>query len=466
MRSLLRRRLRTVALLRWDRPLGPLAALLLLLAALPSGAAAAPPTTPATTPPARAVGSWWDRTDPGAGKRLPTSRYYALRSDLSPELTRAFGEHLDTMYDEFMRRLVQGSGLKRRSAEVLDVFIFAKQQDYLDTLRTRYGINGTGSGGMFFQSPRGAGLAFWTENLPRQRIEHVMQHEGFHQFAAAYFGNGLPPWLNEGLAEFFGESVVEGRTVVIGQASPDVVDVVKEAVARDLHIPFAEILQMDGAQWNARVRGGTAALQYMQSWSMVHFLIYGEKGKYQPYFVRMLKMINDGSAAWDAMRGAFRFASPADIDLFEKSWKQHVADSKAGAFIAARGRLEFLAEGLEQVWSKGARPKKLAELRDALREAGFKHTAVSHGYSVTLSAADDANFALPADALNPAGATIELAPAKTSKNAKERKLAEQNPVPPTIRTKGLLPKNLTVVWTRRADDPARFDYDVVIDEGK
>jgi hypothetical protein len=254
------------------------------------------------------------------------------------------------MYDEYARRLVQGGGLRRRAPDKPNVCMFARQADYLETMRTRFGINAQGSGGMFFVSPRGSGLAFWVENLPSQRVAHVIQHEGFHQFASAFFGNDLPPWLNEGLAEFFGEAVVEGKDVVIGQASPQVVSQVRAAVDKGKSIPFLDLLQMDDARWGANVRAGHAALQYMQSWSMVQFLVYGDGGKYQPNFQALLKLVNGGAKPYDAMRRAFQFSSDADVGVFESKWKEFARAAKPGAYIAARGRLEVLAEGLQQAW--------------------------------------------------------------------------------------------------------------------
>jgi hypothetical protein len=64
----------------------PLLALLLAAAALVAAPAA--PPAPAAPAPRQAEGSWWDRTDPGRG-RLPTSRYYVIRSDLSAAETKA-----------------------------------------------------------------------------------------------------------------------------------------------------------------------------------------------------------------------------------------------------------------------------------------------------------------------------------------------------------------------------------------
>ena len=42
---------------------------------------------------------------------------------------------------------------------------------------------------------------------------HTVQHEGFHQFAHAVIGGDIPTWLNEGLAEYFGEALFTGGRV-------------------------------------------------------------------------------------------------------------------------------------------------------------------------------------------------------------------------------------------------------------
>jgi hypothetical protein len=412
----------------------------------------------------QAVGTWWDRTAPPLGRKLPTSRYYSIRSDLPPADTKAYADHLDVMYDEFARRLVSTTGLKRRSPEFPNVLMFAKQQDYLDTLRTQFGINGTGSGGMFFVTPRGAGLAFWVEGLPRQRVHHVVQHEGFHQFAYAFFGNELPPWLNEGLAEFFGESVVEGKRVIVGQASPQAVGTVRAAVEQGKHIPFPDLLLMDSARWNGNVQSqsATARIQYPQSWSMVHFLVYAEDGRYEPMFSDMLRRLNNGVKPLDAMKQSYSLDTDAEVSEFEARWRKYAVELQPGAYVSARGRLEFLAEGLREVWGKGARPETLEQLKAAMREAKFRFTANAHGYSITMDAADDANFQVPDDAVNAKPAVIELVAQKPPKGAKQRKLEDEHPTPPMLRTRNLRPNDVGIQWYRNPSDPSEFAFEVVV----
>jgi hypothetical protein len=427
-------------------------------ATLVSGVAAAPPGS-RDGGERRMQASWWERTEPGRNG-LPASRFYRLRSDLSAADTKAYGQHLDLIYAEYKKRL---GGLEQRTPEVLDVLMFATQQDYIVTLRERYGINGMGSGGMFFVSPRGAALAFWVENLPRSRVLHVIQHEGFHQFAHSRFGNDLPPWVNEGVAEFFGESAVVGGEVIIGQTSERTIKTLREAIAAGKHIRFRDMITMDGERWNANVRTGNAALQYMQAWSMVHFLIYGENGRYQKQFEAYLGYINRGSNNYEAFVKAF---GTDDIDGFESRWAEHAKTARPSAFLTALERAQFLAEGMKVLAAKGVVPTSMDDLQEKLREAKFTSEVFAgggaHGHSITLSATDDVNFQIPDDDLAKGTPTFELIAPKARKGTKKDREAEEKlPTPPTIVTNDLAPRNIIVKWVRsKAGDQIQFDIDL------
>jgi hypothetical protein len=404
--------------------------------------------------------SWWDRTEPGRGG-LPKSRFYRLRSDLSAADTRGYGEHLDLIYAEYMRRL---GNLEQRTPEVLDVLIFATQQDYISTLRERFGINGMGSGGMFFVSPRGAALAFWVENLPRSRVLHVIQHEGFHQFAHSRFGNDLPPWVNEGVAEFFGESVVVDGTVIVGQTSERTLKALRQAIDAGKHIHFADMITMDPERWNANVQKGDAMLQYMQAWSMVHFLVYGDGGKYRQSFEGFLALINKGTKSYDAFVRAF---GTNNLDGFEARWLEHAKTARPSSFVTAVERIQFLAEGLKKLAERGVVPTTIDELQEKLAEEKFKIQISSggggHGTMITLSAEDLANFQIPDDDLAPGTPTFELvmpkAPKKPAKKGKEE--SDELPIPPAIVTHDMAPRNIAIRWIRSKDGrEIAFDLEI------
>jgi hypothetical protein len=404
--------------------------------------------------------SWWERTEPGRGGPA-TSRFYRIRSDLPKDELRSIAQRLDTIYQEYQKRL---GGMQQRTEEVLDVLVFATQADYLATLEERFGIDGRGSGGMFFVAPRGAALAFWTGNLPQQRIFHVAQHEGFHQFAHSRFGNDLPIWVNEGLAEFFGESIVVDGAVVIGQTSERTLAHLRKAIDENRHIPFRTMITMTPEQWNARVRGGDAALQYMQAWSMVHFLVYGDGGRYQGAFERYLHLLNRGANGYDAFTQAF---GTDDLESFEQRWVAHAQTARPSAFTTAMERIQFLAEGARMLALQGKAPATLDELREALKAAKFETSieigSSHYGRTVVLSADDDLNFQLPDDDLAKGTPTIALEPAKIKRGGthRDRDLQASKPMPATISTKSLAPRNLVVRWSRSKDGTdLRYDIDL------
>jgi len=392
-------------------------------------------------------------------KRVPVvrSEYYAIRSDLPAEELRGLAAHLDATFESY--RTILGS-LRQNLPASFDVLIFAKHDDYLATLRFEFGINAVGSGGMFFSTPAGTALAFFTENQPARRVRHVLQHEGFHQVAFALFGGNLSPWVNEGMAEFFGEAVLVDGAMVIGQTNPRVLDNIRQSIETNTYIPFRQMLNMDGGTWNAAVAGGSARVQYEQAWSMVHFLVYGDNGKYAEAFTRFLRLLNVGHNTYNAFVQAF---GTDDVDSFEARWKEFALAAKASSFVTAMERIEFLAAGMLELSRRRVYPTSIDELREQLRAIDFTYTLANHGVTTELKASDDANFLIPADDLTPEGspgpAFTLVEPSLRGMRARERHLNESNPVPWTLRAENLKPKSLAVRWIRDMEANT-FTYDI------
>lgn len=392
--------------------------------------------------------SWWDRAPQGV------AGHYRIKTDLPTDTARELARHLNVMYDEYSRRLA--SLPPRPGVEnVFDVYIFTTQRDYLDTLSTKFGVDASGSGGMFFRSPLGSGLAFFTENLPQRRVEHVMQHEGFHQFAYSRFGDDLPIWVNEGLAEFFGESVLVGSKLIIGQSSPRVIERVKEAIERRSYIPFRTMLSMTHQQWGQAVRGGDAALQYHQAWSMVHFLVYGDGGRYQQAFERYLRLLNTGMES----QAAFVQVFGSDLDAFDARWKEYARKAKPSAFVTALERFEFLAAGLLQLSQLDIYPESLDDLRKQLVAIDFTYTVSTHGNQTVYKASDDDVMVIPRDDLT-AAQPVFIMEAPDPPALRDRKLEQENRTPMVLRTENLEPKNLVLKWVRDREKN-EFSYRIV-----
>jgi hypothetical protein len=417
-----------------------LTALLASAPALVAGDACAAPQSPS----AREI-----RWNPGPEIK---SRHYRILSDLGQDETRAYVQHLDLIFEEYARRL---ASLEQRAPEIPYVMMFAREQDYLDVLRNRYGVNGTGSGGMFFITPAGAALAFFTEGLPRSRVLHVIQHEGFHQYAHSKFVGQLPPWLNEGLAEYFGEAIVIDGRVVVGQASIGPVESIRKAIEEGRTIDFLRLLTMTGDEWNANVRGGDAAIQYMQSWSIVQYLSWADGGRYQGRFEAYLRLIHGGMPSDRAFVQAF---GTNDLAQFEGAWKEWARKAKPSSLGTAAMRLTFMAEGLQELSRDGIKVDSFDELLAKLRERNFTTEVSIHGRTERVEA-NERILEIPKDELAREQPVFDMIPPVFKRQTTaDRKREADHPTPPVITTRGLQPRELVLKWTRLKS--GAFEYEI------
>jgi hypothetical protein len=410
-----------------------------------------PPVRAQDAPTARPAAQDWFAK---AGREF-RSKHYRILSDLDPDETKLYAAHLDLMYEEYARRL---AGIPQQAPEVPFVLMFQREADYLGVLRNRYGINGTGSGGMFFISPAGAALAFFVEQLPRTRVLHVVQHEGFHQYAHSRFAGTLPPWVNEGLAEFFGEAIVVDGRVIVGQASPGAVAAVKKAIETGTTVDFVRLITMSNDQWNANVRAGNASVQYVQAWSMVQFLGWADGGRYQRPFEGYLRLLHSGMPSERAFVQAF---GTNDVASFERAWREWATNLTPSAFSAAAARISFLAEGLRYLSREGVAVSDLEDLVSQLRERNFSIEITVHGRTETI-AATDAILDIPQDNLAKSKPVFDLIPPRrsTGTTSTDRKMEAKHPTPPVLTTRGLEPRELVLKWTRNKKTGG-FEYELL-----
>jgi hypothetical protein len=396
--------------------------------------------------------SWWYRAPARA------VGHYWVKTDLPAEPANTLTQHLNLMHEEYAARL---ASLPARAPTPLNVLLFADREDYQETLRMRYGIRAAGTGGMFYVNPSGTALALWTGDLPPRRVLHVLRHEGFHQFAYSRFGTDLPLWVNEGLAELFGASVMVDGALVVGQSSARMLDDVQSSIELGTYVAFDRMLTMTPQQWSEALEHDTAAGLYTQSWSMVHFLIYGDGGRYLDRFERYLRLINAGHLSREAFVRAFE---TDDFGAFERRWKEYAASTSASSFITALERLEFLAEGALELSRRGVVPGSLDELQEGLVEIDFALSLHDHAAAVELRP-DGRMFTIP-----PTGASQEggyepvfvvSRPKLHELTRRQRALENVRPTPAVIETKFLKPRDFAVRWIRHENGEA-FTYDIVV----
>jgi hypothetical protein len=316
-----------------------------------------------------------------------SSRHYRIATDVGPSMAKLIAAHMDLVYADYQARF---RAFPKRSAARQPLYVFAKRNDYMRFLAAA-GIDGSGSGGMFFITQRAAGLATYAEGQSYTDFYHALYHEGFHQIASQRIGPGLPAWANEGMAEYFGEAIIVNGKLKTGLMPPDKLHIVQAMIRAKKHLPLSRLLTMDSLQWNARLRAGVASGLYQQSWSVVHFLVNANP-RYQKAFIdRYLLAIAKGAERTDAYRSAFGNGT----EKFEQAWQKYMLALQPSPIKIAETQLDFLSRGQASLWRRGRKPKTIERLHQNLKAESFQVQMRSGHTVVTLSANQDALFSAP-----------------------------------------------------------------------
>jgi len=111
----------------------------------------------------------------------------------------------------------------------------------------------------------------------------TLYHEGFHAFLDQFlFDEALvrkvPLWLNEGLAQYFEESRVEGSRLVLGQENRRKLAFLRKACREGKLVPIARMLTAGAEDYLVKDASNieNSTKHYLQAWCLIHLL--GERG--------------------------------------------------------------------------------------------------------------------------------------------------------------------------------------------
>ncbi|HEY8666460.1 MAG TPA: DUF1570 domain-containing protein [Tepidisphaeraceae bacterium] len=229
--------------------------------------------------------------------------YYVMYTDIEPDDAREAFIRMTKMAEEYHERTKSFSGIIKQR---LPFYLFKNANDY-------YAADGPpGSAGVF----TGKELMAITGEKSGLMTWHVVQHEGFHQFAHAVIGDtNMPIWVNEGLAEYFGESIFTGDGFVTGVIPPDRLARVRKEIDAHAVKSIKGMMLLSHEEWN----GALSIINYDQAWSMVQFLAHGEEGKYQAAFSNFMKLISANKPWQKAWQESF-----GDAAGFEQKWREYL----------------------------------------------------------------------------------------------------------------------------------------------
>lgn len=360
---------------------------------------------------------------------------YSIETDIEQAMIVEIGRHMDKIFREYTTRFRE---YPVRNAKTLKLWVFEEEAGYLAFLNEN-GVNGAGSGGMFFVSGQASGLATFMGGRPLDTVLETLRHEGLHQFAFLRIHDSLPQWVNEGLGEYFGYSVETRRGLEPGVVDPGALGRLRAAMELDQVFPLSELLFMTNAQWNSRVNSGDAraVVMYDQSWSVVHFLMHAERGKYERLLWDYLRAAWQGLSSDQAAEKVFT----RDLGTMDKAWRGYVAGLRPDPLLEAKTRLGVFERALTKLHGEGLHPKNLDEMGTMLRDNGFGGTYTR----------GDTERPVDGDPEGPGGWWMSMPESQRGKAGVIRFIPDRRgKAPPTVEVRGLR-QTLKLVWKVERD---------------
>ncbi|MBI4180893.1 MAG: peptidase MA domain-containing protein [Chloroflexi bacterium] len=290
-------------------------------------------------PPGATVKYWWVIKD-AAGNRLETAPQQIDFND-SRHLWRNVSKGTLTLYwyqgdDAFVNQLMTAAqqGLasleKNTGAQLVRpvrIYIYASARD----LQGSMVFPAEWTGGVSFTEYGIIAIGIAPSNLDwgLRAITHELTHLVIHQMTFNPY-NGLPTWLDEGLAVYNEGPPDPTFTALLNQAIADN----QLTSVRSLSSPFSAY-------------GDEATLSYAESYSVVNYLIttYG-----QPKMLELLNTFQQGST-YD---GAFQEVYGFNMDGLYTLWKQQVIPKRASRLEPVTPsfpvRFGLALQGLMPLW--------------------------------------------------------------------------------------------------------------------
>jgi tetratricopeptide (TPR) repeat protein len=125
----------------------------------------------------------------------------------------------------------------------------------------------------------------------------------YHEYTHAFFRynfRGLPLWLDEGLAELYGNTSIEGKTASVGLANKYQLQYLQKTE----FLPLDQLVSIDRSSplYNTNDHAGVF---YSESWALVHYLRYSEDVKQQDLINKFLATLHETDDPIEAAKQTF-----------------------------------------------------------------------------------------------------------------------------------------------------------------
>jgi TonB family protein len=253
--------------------------------------------------------------DPEHTRRAESRRFVVLTDAPDPAVAETLASNLEATFGALHGAL----GLTEQPEEYKLVAVVYWRKAPFDQVKHEIEAIEWAAG---LYSPTGL-LLFHMEMRTGGDLLGIMLHEATHAYVDRYLarpGVVAPRWLDEGFAEYIGNSAIKRGRIVPGKvrhmeivrsrlgvsrqrtgASVDVATI-KRLYRKDEGPPLVELLRTDADTFYSDER---REVFYAASWMLVHFLRHGEEGWAEEQFPALLTYIGEGYPGEEAFRAVY-----------------------------------------------------------------------------------------------------------------------------------------------------------------
>lgn len=224
------------------------------------------------------------------------SPHFAVISNADEKLARRAAAQFEQFREAFSAAM---PGWRVDSGTPLVVLAVRDEKSLKAVLPAMWEHRGASRTGGFFLRGLGKNYVALRLDAIGDTPYHVIYHEYAHNLMNLNYGV-VPLWLSEGLAEFFGHTVINARGAVIGIPSPSQLSLLRKSKP----LPLETLLTMDHSS-PYYAEETKATIFYAQSWALTHFLMMTEQGARRPQIAEFLRLLEQDVPSAEAAARAF-----------------------------------------------------------------------------------------------------------------------------------------------------------------
>jgi tetratricopeptide (TPR) repeat protein len=258
------------------------------------------------------------------------SQNFFLVGNASEKDIRRVATRLEQFRDVFTRLF---PNIKFNSPRPTTVVVFKSDGSYKPFKPVVEGKISEVSG--YFQPGEDVNYITLTTERASENPYRTIYHEYVHLLMDNSMSkNSVPPWFNEGLAEYYSTfDVDDERKVTLGRLIENHILLLRQQQL----FPLKTLFEVDYYSLHRNERA-TRGIFYAQSWALVHYLIVGNGGRRAPQIGRFFDLL----ARQVPTEQAFKQAFETDFAGMEKELKNYVQRNTFEARVATFDRkLEF-----------------------------------------------------------------------------------------------------------------------------